>query len=89
MKKAKYNISKSLNPEDLPSASFTMIGGDHYTKLDVQPWDAMQSWFPEKSFRDYLLMNAVKYIARDKGNKVEDIQKAHHYLEKWLELTNG
>lgn len=63
----------------------TQIGGTHYVSLDVQPWDAMQSWFPE-SFPDYLLMNAVKYIARNKCNKYEDIEKAKHYLEKWLEL---
>jgi hypothetical protein len=66
--------------------SKTMIGGDHYTRLDVQPWDAMQSWFPE-SFPDYLLMNAVKYLARDKGNKRQDVEKAKHYLDKWLEIT--
>lgn len=62
------------------------IGGDHYVKLDVTPWDAMESWFPE-SFKDYLLMNAIKYIARNKCDKKEDIEKAKHYLEKWLEAT--
>jgi hypothetical protein len=48
----------------------------------------MQAWFPE-SFPDYLLMNALKYIARNKCDKREDIQKAVHYLEKWLALTGG
>lgn len=62
------------------------VGGDHYVKLDVQPWAAMESWFPE-SFKDYLLMNAIKYIARNKCDKKEDIEKAKHYLEKWLEAT--
>lgn len=64
----------------------TQIGGTHYVSLDVQPWTAMQSWFPE-SFPDYLLMNALKYIARNKCDKREDIEKAKHYLEKWLEAT--
>ncbi len=63
------------------------VAGDHYIKLDVQPWDAMQSWFCHEQFQAYLLMNAIKYIARDKGSKKEDIAKAHHYLEKWLELN--
>ncbi len=62
----------------------TQVGGDHYVRLSIQPWDAMRSWFPD-SFRDYLLMNAMKYIARDKGNKREDIQKAIHYLQAWLD----
>ena len=66
--------------------SDTQIGGTHYVSLDVQPWDAMQAWFPE-SFPDYLLMNALKYIARNKFDKREDIEKAKHYLEKWLETT--
>ena len=68
--------------------SDTQIGGTHYVSLDVQPWDAMQAWFPE-SFPDYLLMNALKYIARNKCDKREDIEKAKHYLEKWLEFTSS
>ena len=68
--------------------SDTQIGGTHYVSLDVQPWDAMQAWFPE-SFPDYLLMNALKYIARNKCDKREDIEKAKHYLEKWLEFTSA
>lgn len=67
------------------SADETQVGGSHY-KLSVQPWDAMESWFPE-SFPDYLLMNALKYIARNKCDKYEDIEKAKHYLEKWLEIN--
>jgi len=62
-------------------------GGDHYVKLSVQPWDAMRSWFPD-SFNDYLLMNALKYIARNKTDKREDIAKAIHYLEQWMEATS-
>jgi hypothetical protein len=62
------------------------IGGDHYKKLDIQPWDVMQAWFPD-SFPDYLLMNALKYICRNKTDKREDIAKAAHYLEEWLRIT--
>ncbi len=69
------------------NADEKFVGGDHY-KLPVQPWDAMQAWFPE-SFPDYLLMNALKYIARNKCDKREDIEKAKHYLEKWLETTSS
>ena len=61
------------------------IGGAHYIGLDIQPWDVMEAWFPN-SFPDHLLMTALKYIQRDKINKVEDIRKARHYLDKWLEV---
>lgn len=61
------------------------IGGTHYVSLAVQPWDAMLAWFPE-SFSYYLLMSAIKYISRNKCNKREDVQKAIHNLEKWLEM---
>ena len=62
------------------------IGGRHYAKLKIQPWDVMQEWFPD-SFPDYLLMNALKYICRDKADKREDVAKAAHYLEEWLRVT--
>lgn len=62
------------------------VGGDHYAKLNVQPWDLMESAFKD-SFPDYLLMNAIKYLVRDKIDKYEDVQKAMHYLEKWLTVN--
>jgi hypothetical protein len=55
------------------------IGGKHYLK-DIQPWDVFKAWWPD-SFVPYCLMTSIKYIMRDKSNKVEDLQKAIHYLE--------
>ena len=65
--------------------SKTQVGGDHYTRLSIQPWDVMRSWFGAEAFQAYLLMNALKYIARDKHDKGEDIAKAIHYLQAWQE----
>ena len=62
------------------------VGGDHYSKLPVQPWTAMQAWYGTEAFKSYLLMNAVKYLAREKGDKRQDVEKARHYLDKWLSL---
>ena len=56
------------------------IGGNHYLK-DIQPWDVFKAWWPEH-FAPCCLMNAIKYIMRDKHNKVEDLKKAIHYLEE-------
>lgn len=60
----------------------------HYRQGKIQPWDAMQDWMSEEGFRAFLLGNALKYLARagKKGPYKEDIQKAHHYLEKLLEV---
>jgi len=69
-----------------PTASSRQIGGDHY-QTNVQPWDAMQAWMSPEAFAGFLRGSAIKYIARcDKKGGREDIQKAHHYLEKLLEV---
>lgn len=68
-------------------ANHKQIGGDHYKKLAVQPWDALQAWQTPEAFQGFLHGNAVTYLARyrDKGGKV-DLEKAIHYLQKLLEV---
>ena len=58
-------------------------GPAHYTGLEIQPWDAMESWLTPEEFAGFLRGNAIKYLARapHKGG-VEDYRKAIHYLEK-------
>jgi hypothetical protein len=64
------------------------IGGDHYKEMAVQPWAAMQAWMSEAEFAGFLRGNAIKYLARAgrKGDELQDLQKAAHYLEKLVEL---
>ena len=69
------------------TANEKQVGGDHYKKLGVQPWDAMQSWLTPEEFRGFLKGNAIKYLARRKN--VDDLQKALHYLEKLNEVSEG
>jgi len=66
----------------LRTVSPYQVGGDHYAKLDVQPWDAMKSWLGTEGFRAYLRGNAVKYLCRagTKGDTLTDLKKAHHCL---------
>lgn len=66
------------------------VGGNHYTSLTVQPWDAMESWMSREEFAGYLRGNCIKYLARagKKGSATEDLQKAAHYLEKLIEVSN-
>ena len=78
------------NPEDAarmdtpPSRS---QGPSHYTGLDIQPWEAMESWMTKDEFIGFLRGNIIKYLARapHKGG-VEDYRKAKHYLDKLLSL---
>ena len=60
------------------------VGGNHYVSHKIQPWNIIDDWN-----LDYYLGNVVKYILREKTNKVEDLQKAIHYLEKKIELENA
>lgn len=55
------------------------VGGDHYLKAgsNMQPWDIARAW----NLNGWE-MNVVKYVLRHRHkNKVEDLQKAKHYLE--------
>lgn len=65
------------------SANEKQVGGSHYKKTKLQHWDvvAIMGW-------DYYIGNATKYLWRLglKGDPVEQIDKAIHYLEKKREL---
>lgn len=66
-----------LRPQD------RQVGGDHYTRMDVQPWQAMRAWMSPDEFRGFLRGNAIKYLARagTKWPAREDLEKAAHYLD--------
>ena len=68
------------------SADNTQVGGDHYKRLDVQPWAAMEAWMSREQFVGFLRGNAIKYLARagTKDDFESDIGKALHYCEKLL-----
>jgi len=59
------------------------VGGEHYNKHKIQPWHII-----DDHKLDFYEGNAVKYILRKKGNRVEDLQKAIHYLERKIELES-
>jgi hypothetical protein len=67
-------------------ASDTQVGGDHYRKLAVQPWDAMQAWMTPEEFRGFLRGCVIKYVARKKHEGTEDFEKARHFLAKLIEV---
>jgi hypothetical protein len=70
------------------TANSKQVGGDHYTRQDIQPWEYMQAVMTKDQFEGFILGNIIKYISRyqEKGGK-EDLQKASHYLDKLLEIV--
>jgi len=66
----------------MQTVNTVQTGGDHYKRLDPQPWDVVISWG-----MGYLDGCALKYIARYKNKGgVEDLKKAIHFLQKLIEV---
>jgi hypothetical protein len=58
------------------------VGGDHYKKTSIEPWDVFLDWQ-----LDPWLCNVLKYCQRHhRKNGKQDLEKAKHYLE--FVLTN-
>ena len=68
-------------------ASARQIGGDHYKKLSIQPWDVVDTW-PLEQRIGYYRGGALKYVMRmgSKDVNATEIAKGIHYLEKLLEV---
>jgi hypothetical protein len=70
------------------AARDTQIGGEHYTSLMIQPWEALEVWMSREQFEGYLLGTAINYLARSdhKADRLEDWKKARHTLDRLIEL---
>ena len=63
------------------SVKSAQVGGDHYQKAALQPWDIFLAWG-----LDPWAANVVKYILRfPHKNGLEDLQKAKHYVDFLIE----
>ena len=67
-----------------PAPNDIQVGGDHYKTQGIQTWDYITA-----NKLDYFQGNIVKYVSRwkDKGG-VEDLKKARHYLDKYIEVSD-
>ena len=76
---------QAYRPEvDEPDARSSQVGGDHYSKHKIQPWDIVDEYnlgFYEGS--------ALKYLLRSKTDRLEDLQKARHCLDKAIERVQA
>jgi hypothetical protein len=61
-------------------------GGTHYLHFVIQPID-----FIQKNNLGWCAGNVVKYVTRYpfKGQPLEDLKKARHYLDKLIELEEA
>ena len=62
------------------------VGGDHYLRHAIQPWDIIDCYR-----LDFYEGNVLKYLLRrkDGGNRLEDLQKAQHYLARCIEQARA
>ena len=68
-------------PQDWDNATKRQVGGNHYSRYDIQPVD-----FIIANNLDWCEANVVKYITRWKNkNGVEDLRKAEHYIQLLIE----
>lgn len=67
------------------SANDKQVGGDHYQKGTIQHWD-----FAADHNYDYFQGVITKYVDRWKyKNGLEDLKKAAHYLQKYIEIEEA
>lgn len=69
-----------------PASAFdTQVGGDHYKTMGMQPVE-----FALINKLDFFQKDILKYTTRRKGDKakrLEDLYKAKHYLEMYIEAV--
>ena len=64
------------------------VGGTHYKKMVMQPWDIMEAVLTHAEFIGFLKGNIIKYSMRagQKNGALDDGDKARHYAEKLREV---
>lgn len=62
------------------SARDSQVGGQHYAKHRIQPWDVIDEYN-----LDFYEGSALKYLLRRKQNRLEDLRKLAHYVERMIE----
>ena len=67
----------------MSEANERQVGGDHYRRQAIQPWDYIVA-----NGLGFLEGNIVKYVSRYKAKGgIDDLHKARHYLDKLIEVV--
>jgi|TARA_R110000744_G_scaffold80963_1_gene159105 hypothetical protein len=69
------------------SALDKQIGGDHYKNQGIQPLEATLANYGYIGLEAAVSTKVNKYISRNKGDKVENLQKAVHVLQILIEAA--
>jgi len=65
-------------------ANDRQVAGEHY-KSKIQHWDYVIA-----NNLDYFQAQVTKYVTRHRGkNGIEDLKKAQHFLEKYIEVLEA
>lgn len=78
-------IALGIKRMETEKANSRQVGGSHYKTGGLQHWDlvAMFEW-------DYFQGQITKYLMRwRKKNGIEDLEKARHYLDKYIEIQRS
>jgi hypothetical protein len=60
------------------------VDGNHYKNTEIQHWNYVAA-----NNLDYFAGQITKYVTRwKKKNGVKDLEKARHFLDKYIELAN-
>ena len=72
---------------EVRTANAKQVAGKHYMKMDIEPWNVIDTWPVEQRIGFYR-GNALKYIMRmgTKDERLQEIEKAGHYIEKLTEV---
>lgn len=77
--------AKVPEPHQQGGASASQVGGNHYSKLAIQPAE-----YAHANGLGGLQMNVIKYVTRYRDkNGEQDLRKAIHCLELLIEMEYG
>ncbi len=83
---AMYPVDRVVQEALDSAAGAKQVGGDHYRKFRIQPWDI---W--EEYDLDAFTGTVIKYLMRagHKGSRLEDLKKARHTLDRAIEIEEA
>ena len=75
--------------EAMGSAFDTQVAGSHYSRLgDFQPWEVAAKWLTPEELKGAMKLTVISYLCREADkNGLEDIEKATHTMQIYLELV--
>jgi hypothetical protein len=83
------HIDSLMEPgeDETESANDIQMGGDHYKRLGVEPWEVFDTWPIEQRIGAYRA-NCTKYVMRldAKDTPLLNAQKLAHYAQKLVEV---